>query len=601
MSDVPIDMPPPRAQLARHQDRRVAKELDEYRCTYVAARVVAAMTPPVASVVIPAHDEEAVIARCLRTLLDGASTGELDVVAVANACHDATANIARSFGVRVIETPHLGKPNALRLGDSQCKTFPRVYLDADAELSCADLRTMIACLALSPAIACAPRPELDLTGVGPVVRRAHIVHDRLVAPTRGLSGPTVYMLSEAAHDRVFPIPDVISDDGWVHRNLAMNQWIVVNDARCVLRPARTLGAAVRRRARARCGNRELDAIGIPRQQDRLGPGDLVALVRSSEVTPVDAACYLLMLIVDHVVTLSRRLRGTKTFWSADRTSRTTESRSCNGAPHRLSSGDAGAVSPTARIRHQQRKRDEMQTSTNHSLDAYVEDLVSRRAKGMHRGAAAALIRRVTSMGMRDSAKVWGTRVFAPRSRRQASRLANGRTDLRLHLGSGTNRLEGWINVDILGMRPDLLWDLRGGIPFPRSCAQEVFLEHVLEHFELTHVLGILRECRRVLAPGGLIRVGVPDFGKYLDSYSGDRAFIKSERPGRPTPLLALAEVALFHGHRSVWDAETLTLALVEAGFDDVRVCAHGESALGHAPDAEHRRSESIYAEARTPV
>lgn len=326
MDDFLIDMPPTSDTLARHQDRTAAKGKNAYRRTPVAARV-AAMTPPIASVVIPAHNEEAVIARCLRTLLDGATADELDVVTVANACQDATASIARSFGVRVIETSHLGKPNALRLGDSECKTFPRVYLDADTELSGADLRTMIACLASSPAIACAPMPELDLTGVGRIVRRAHIVHDRLVAPTRGLSGPTVYMLSEAAHDRVFPIPDVISDDGWVHRHLTASEWIVVNDARCVLRPARTLAAAVRRRARARLGNRELDAIGVPRQQDRLGPRNLSALVRNSEVTPVDAASYVLMLIGDHVVTLSRRLRGTKTLWSADRTSRNTESRS----------------------------------------------------------------------------------------------------------------------------------------------------------------------------------------------------------------------------------------------------------------------------------
>jgi hypothetical protein len=57
---------------------------------------------------------------------------------------------------------------------------------------------------------------------------------------------------------------------------------------------------------------------------------------------------------------------------------------------------------------------------------------------------------------------------------------------------------------------------------------------------------------------------------------------------------------LFHGHRSVWDAETLALALVEAEFDDVQHCAHGESTLQCAPDAEHRRSESVYAEGRRP-
>ena len=56
------------------------------------------------SVVIPAHDEEAVVGRCLAALLDGARPGELDVVVVCNGCTDATADIARGFGrgVRVV-------------------------------------------------------------------------------------------------------------------------------------------------------------------------------------------------------------------------------------------------------------------------------------------------------------------------------------------------------------------------------------------------------------------------------------------------------------------------------------------------------------------
>ena len=62
------------------------------------------MNAPLASVVIPAHNEEAVLGRCLRVLLAGSTPGELDVVVVANACTDRTAEIAREAGVRVVET-----------------------------------------------------------------------------------------------------------------------------------------------------------------------------------------------------------------------------------------------------------------------------------------------------------------------------------------------------------------------------------------------------------------------------------------------------------------------------------------------------------------
>jgi hypothetical protein len=91
---------------------------------------------------------------------------------------------------------------------------------------------------------------------------------------------------------------------------------------------------------------------------------------------------------------------------------------------------------------------------------------------------------------------------------------------------------------------------------------------------------------------------VPDFGRYLTSYAGDHAFLESERPGRPTPLLAVAEVALSHGHRSVWDAETLELALGETGFTEARRREFGDSDLDPAPDRPERRGETVYAEGR---
>ncbi len=123
---------------------------------------------------------------------------------------------------------------------------------------------------------------------------------------------------------------------------------------------------------------------------------------------------------------------------------------------------------------------------------------------------------------------------------------------------------------------------------------------MIEHFTLADDLALLSECRRVLEPGGIVRLGVPDFGRYLESYAADGAFIEQLRPGRPTRLLAVGEVALEHGHRSVWDGETLELVLQESGFVDGRRRAYGESDLDPVPDSPLREPESVYAEARRP-
>jgi SAM-dependent methyltransferase len=168
--------------------------------------------------------------------------------------------------------------------------------------------------------------------------------------------------------------------------------------------------------------------------------------------------------------------------------------------------------------------------------------------------------------------------------------------MRLHLGSARTRLEGWINIDLIGLKADLPWDLRQGLPFPEGSAEAIFHEHLLEHLPLVAVLPFLRECRRTLRVGGVIRVGVPDAERYIRDYVLPQGFIDTFRPGRPTPLLALAETAYCYGHLSLWDGATLSLALTEAGFDGVTARAFGDSSISPVPDSPHREFESVYVE-----
>jgi glycosyltransferase involved in cell wall biosynthesis len=276
---------------------------------------------PLVSIVIPAHNEAAVIGHNLRRLLDGTTPGEFDVIVVANACGDRTAEVAAATGVRVLETPIPGKVPALRLGDDACRTFPRIYLDADVELTAESVRALVRACARPGVLACAPVPELDLAQVDRLARRVHRVHDRLIAPTRALAGVGVYVLTEAGHDRVFPMPDVIADDGWVHASFAPTERVVVSEARSVVRPARTVAAHLNRRVRVRRGNRQLAALkspGAAAAEGRPGLGSLARLVRRREVGPVDAACYLSVLVVDRALSRIRRDKGG---WGSDLSTR----------------------------------------------------------------------------------------------------------------------------------------------------------------------------------------------------------------------------------------------------------------------------------------
>ena len=81
--------------------------------------------------------------------------------------------------------------------------------------------------------------------------------------------------------------------------------------------------------------------------------------------------------------------------------------------------------------------------------------------------------------------------------------------LKIQLGGGPVRLKGWVNF---GFAPaDVVLDLRWGLPLPKGCASFVFCAHVLEHLDYPEgVRDLLVEARRVLRPGGVLRLIVPD-------------------------------------------------------------------------------------------
>jgi predicted SAM-dependent methyltransferase len=166
------------------------------------------------------------------------------------------------------------------------------------------------------------------------------------------------------------------------------------------------------------------------------------------------------------------------------------------------------------------------------------------------------------------------------------------------MGSGRSPKLGWVNLDLFGDPVDLAWDLCRPLPLQESSVDAIFQEHVLEHFTLEKGLALTGECYRVLKPGGVLRIGVPDAKAYARAYLRDGGGpIASVRPGRPTRLLALQEVFYRHGHRTMYDFDTLALVCNAAGFETVEHRRFGDSRLAPCPDSEHRRRETLYVEA----
>jgi predicted SAM-dependent methyltransferase len=210
-----------------------------------------------------------------------------------------------------------------------------------------------------------------------------------------------------------------------------------------------------------------------------------------------------------------------------------------------------------------------------------------------------VLRPLMGPATRLRAKQLATTALAPYIRRRARSL-QGVNPLRLHLGSGGNNLDGWVNIDLVGAHADLAWDLRRPLPFVAASAEAVFLEHVLEHLTIADGVRMLHLFLPVMLPGGIIRVGVPDAGLYATSYVREDSVIDQLRPGRPTRMLALAEVFQEHGHLSAWDSETLCLAMSEAGYEGATFMAGGSSKISPVPDSIDRIPETVYVEAVAP-
>lgn len=89
----------------------------------------------------------------------------------------------------------------------------------------------------------------------------------------------------------------------------------------------------------------------------------------------------------------------------------------------------------------------------------------------------------------------------------------------VNLGCGSRYHPSWINIDISPRGPDVInHDLSKNIPLESSSCDVVYYSAVLEHIRPSDIKAFFGECKRVLKPGGIIRVGVPDFENICELY-----------------------------------------------------------------------------------
>lgn len=168
---------------------------------------------------------------------------------------------------------------------------------------------------------------------------------------------------------------------------------------------------------------------------------------------------------------------------------------------------------------------------------------------------------------------------------------------RLEIGAGKSKREGMITSD-LDIKSDYPFDLRIGLPFPDESVDFIYAEHVLEHFCFRDVQMLVGECKRVMKPGAVLKVSVPDARIYLNAYCKPDGFNHKEFCTFDLGLNYQLRINIVNymfymdgHHRHMFDEESLLLTLKSVGFDSV--CTRE---FDPELDQKVRQYESIYAQ-----
>lgn len=168
-----------------------------------------------------------------------------------------------------------------------------------------------------------------------------------------------------------------------------------------------------------------------------------------------------------------------------------------------------------------------------------------------------------------------------RRRRIIERYLTAAQSPKLQVGTGFNGLDGWLNGDVLPRQRSYIYlDATERLPFTDSTFAFIYSEHMIEHIGYRSARDFVRECYRVLRPGGVLRLSTPNLAVLIGMYVRDddpvadeyvKYAVRSYVPYADTNVKAFVLNNFFYnwGHSFIFDKDTLATTLTQAGFRDL--------------------------------
>jgi predicted SAM-dependent methyltransferase len=173
---------------------------------------------------------------------------------------------------------------------------------------------------------------------------------------------------------------------------------------------------------------------------------------------------------------------------------------------------------------------------------------------------------------------------------------------RLNWGCGEYPQPGWLNSDIKDVPGiDIVADLRTGLPLATDSMDYITSVHALPELPYPDLVPALTELRRVLKPGGVLRLALPDLERGIEAYQrGDMDYFHiPDADARSVGAKFVTQMIWYGYSRSLFVHDFVEELLQRAGFAQVNRCQYGQTA-GPWPDIvelDNRERESLFMEA----
>jgi SAM-dependent methyltransferase len=184
-------------------------------------------------------------------------------------------------------------------------------------------------------------------------------------------------------------------------------------------------------------------------------------------------------------------------------------------------------------------------------------------------------------------------------------IARGGTVRRLNWGCGPRPKRGWINSDrVKHPGVDVVCDIRRGLPLESESIDYAVSIHALQEIPYRHLLATLGQFRCVLKQGGVLRLGLPDFDRFVRAYLDNDPdyFLIADEYARSIGGKLIVQTFWFGRTRTPLTYDFAEELLRKAEFAHITRCAFKQTAsrFPEIVQLDDREAESFFVEAVKP-